>query len=345
MFRLRHTASHRLRGSPEPFSSLAVLRTRPNACAATLCGPGQRSPRPVFLAVPLVAVLRRTLLLFTPGQLKLIIDSIVWAFRHTERNVAETGLNLLQVNGRAGWVEGGLGGPVVGGGQALASTSCVTCGWGAGSGWLPRTWALSSTPPPFPMRRCSQEHDARARLVPPLCRGHGRFPPLHPIPMRRCSRARDARARLVPPLSAPPQDLLQQFSMSQFATQFYQTYYLQLLQEIFAVLTGAPPYSPSRPPRPRPRPRATTHPPRNHAAAATRPPPPAALRRAQIRSTSRASSCTRASCTTSSTCSRCPPPSRRRCGTRPQRAPPRTPATRPSSRSTSPTCWAPRSPT
>eukprot|EP00967_Tisochrysis_lutea_P095667 scaffold139673_cov19-Tisochrysis_lutea.AAC.2 len=28
-------------------------------------------------------------------QLKLIIDSIVWAFRHTERNVAETGLNLL----------------------------------------------------------------------------------------------------------------------------------------------------------------------------------------------------------------------------------------------------------
>lgn len=24
-----------------------------------------------------------------------VIDSIVWAFRHTERNVAETGLNLL----------------------------------------------------------------------------------------------------------------------------------------------------------------------------------------------------------------------------------------------------------
>lgn len=31
----------------------------------------------------------------TPVQLKLVIDSIVWAFRHTERNVAETGLNLL----------------------------------------------------------------------------------------------------------------------------------------------------------------------------------------------------------------------------------------------------------
>ncbi|KAL2556439.1 Protein EXPORTIN 1A [Forsythia ovata] len=28
-------------------------------------------------------------------QLKLVIDSIIWAFRHTERNVAETGLNLL----------------------------------------------------------------------------------------------------------------------------------------------------------------------------------------------------------------------------------------------------------
>ncbi|TYH60224.1 hypothetical protein ES332_D08G278500v1 [Gossypium tomentosum] len=28
-------------------------------------------------------------------QLKLVMDSIVWAFRHTERNIAETGLNLL----------------------------------------------------------------------------------------------------------------------------------------------------------------------------------------------------------------------------------------------------------
>lgn len=36
--------------------------------------------------------------MFNPGQLKLIIDSIVWAFRHTERNVAETGLNLLRVS-------------------------------------------------------------------------------------------------------------------------------------------------------------------------------------------------------------------------------------------------------
>ncbi len=31
----------------------------------------------------------------SPSQLKLVIDSIVWAFRHTERNVADTGLNLL----------------------------------------------------------------------------------------------------------------------------------------------------------------------------------------------------------------------------------------------------------
>ncbi|MEW5316465.1 MAG: hypothetical protein WDW38_007837 [Sanguina aurantia] len=35
------------------------------------------------------------LFLMTPAQLKLVIDSIVWAFRHTERNVAETGLSLL----------------------------------------------------------------------------------------------------------------------------------------------------------------------------------------------------------------------------------------------------------
>jgi exportin-1 len=30
-----------------------------------------------------------------PAHLKLVMDSIVWAFRHTERNVAETGLALL----------------------------------------------------------------------------------------------------------------------------------------------------------------------------------------------------------------------------------------------------------
>lgn len=28
-------------------------------------------------------------------QLKLVMDSIIWAFRHTERNISETGLNLL----------------------------------------------------------------------------------------------------------------------------------------------------------------------------------------------------------------------------------------------------------
>lgn len=38
----------------------------------------------------------RCLFLMSPAQLKLVIDSIIWAFRHTERNVAETGLNLLQ---------------------------------------------------------------------------------------------------------------------------------------------------------------------------------------------------------------------------------------------------------
>jgi exportin-1 len=32
-----------------------------------------------------------TLFTMSPGQLKLVIDSIVWAFRHTERNIADTG--------------------------------------------------------------------------------------------------------------------------------------------------------------------------------------------------------------------------------------------------------------
>lgn len=40
----------------------------------------------------------RCLFLMSPAQLKLVVDSIVWAFRHTERNVAETGLNLLAVS-------------------------------------------------------------------------------------------------------------------------------------------------------------------------------------------------------------------------------------------------------
>lgn len=37
------------------------------------------------------------MLSMTGPQIKLIIDSIVWAFRHTERNVAEEGLSLLLV--------------------------------------------------------------------------------------------------------------------------------------------------------------------------------------------------------------------------------------------------------
>jgi exportin-1 len=39
----------------------------------------------------------------SPPQLKLLIDSIVWAFRHTERNVAETGLLLLEVSWARNW--------------------------------------------------------------------------------------------------------------------------------------------------------------------------------------------------------------------------------------------------
>ncbi|KAK9862358.1 hypothetical protein WJX84_007629 [Apatococcus fuscideae] len=36
-----------------------------------------------------------TLFTMSSTQLKLVMDSIIWAFRHTERNIAETGLNLL----------------------------------------------------------------------------------------------------------------------------------------------------------------------------------------------------------------------------------------------------------
>ncbi|XP_019444596.1 PREDICTED: protein EXPORTIN 1A-like [Lupinus angustifolius] len=35
------------------------------------------------------------LICLSSEQLKLVMDSIIWAFRHTERNIAETGLNLL----------------------------------------------------------------------------------------------------------------------------------------------------------------------------------------------------------------------------------------------------------
>lgn len=38
---------------------------------------------------------RSHFLLIFDQQLKLVMDSIIWAFRHTERNIAETGLNLL----------------------------------------------------------------------------------------------------------------------------------------------------------------------------------------------------------------------------------------------------------
>ncbi|KAF8051123.1 hypothetical protein N665_1793s0009 [Sinapis alba] len=37
------------------------------------------------------------LLQFSSEQLKLVMDSVIWAFRHTEKNIAETGLKLLLV--------------------------------------------------------------------------------------------------------------------------------------------------------------------------------------------------------------------------------------------------------
>jgi exportin-1 len=36
-----------------------------------------------------------SLLAITPAQFKLVLDSIIWAFKHTMRNVADTGLQIL----------------------------------------------------------------------------------------------------------------------------------------------------------------------------------------------------------------------------------------------------------
>ena len=36
-----------------------------------------------------------SLLSIPPPQFKLVLDSIIWAFKHTMRNVAETGLSIL----------------------------------------------------------------------------------------------------------------------------------------------------------------------------------------------------------------------------------------------------------
>lgn len=34
-------------------------------------------------------------LMIPPAQFKLVLDSIIWAFKHTMRNVADTGLQIL----------------------------------------------------------------------------------------------------------------------------------------------------------------------------------------------------------------------------------------------------------
>ena len=42
-----------------------------------------------------VCVFDTALMKIPPAQFKLLMDSIVWAFKHTMRNVAEIGLNVL----------------------------------------------------------------------------------------------------------------------------------------------------------------------------------------------------------------------------------------------------------
>ena len=56
---------------------------------------------PAFLSIP-------------PQQFKLVLDSIIWAFKHTMRNVADTGLNILKQLLQVSTKWGGGGGGVEG---------------------------------------------------------------------------------------------------------------------------------------------------------------------------------------------------------------------------------------
>ena len=113
-------------------------------------------------------------------QLKLVIDSIVWAFRHTERNIADTGAGC------------GVGGAGWGGGAVQ------------GNGWR---WYCYTVPHLTPS--CLFDH---YRIVSLCCR--------HPAGLNLL------------------QELLVMFGNSDVATQFHQRFYTQLVQEIFAVMTG-----------------------------------------------------------------------------------------------------------
>lgn len=207
------------------------------------------------------------LFLMSGAQLKLVVDSVVWAFRHTERNIAETGLNLLYVSTGVycpGW-----------GRSARTGTSesrvllyslalmCVTLPFGGGVYvyMVCRMWEAVrcgmvrvkcvGRRSYHRMRSlaCASLHCLSAPLAwvlwhaPHLCAlfWHAHLCPASgPSCMRpfACARLhRLSRASAAVPLL--PQDLLVQIAQSDFATQFHQTYYLQLLQEIFAVMTDS----------------------------------------------------------------------------------------------------------
>ena len=51
-------------------------------------------PSPKFIAVSSLNVLP-AFLNIPPAQFKLVLDSVIWAFKHTMRNVADTGLSIL----------------------------------------------------------------------------------------------------------------------------------------------------------------------------------------------------------------------------------------------------------
>ena len=47
------------------------------------------------LHITILIFLLSAFLNIPPAQFKLVLDSVIWAFKHTMRNVADTGLNIL----------------------------------------------------------------------------------------------------------------------------------------------------------------------------------------------------------------------------------------------------------
>lgn len=49
----------------------------------------------LFRTLRLLLLIAAAFLVIPPAQFKLVLDSIIWGFKHTMRNVADTGLTIL----------------------------------------------------------------------------------------------------------------------------------------------------------------------------------------------------------------------------------------------------------